>query len=109
MFNERLPITTLAEVKAFASYLFFDLETPFHPDDDFAEYVNRENGKAAFAPVKADRLNQRMSECRDICEAAGVDICEQMSIAMDYFSAIASGASPDEARKATYIDFDGLQ
>lgn len=109
MFNERQPITTLAGVKAFASYLFFDLETPFHPDDDFSEYVKHGDGSAAFSPVRAERLNQRMSECHEVCEAAGIDICEQMGIAMDYFSAIASGATPDEARKATYFDFDGSQ
>lgn len=109
MFNERKPITTLAGVKAFASYLFFDLATTFHPDDDFTEYVKHGDGGAAFTPVRAERLNQRMSECREICNAAGVDICEQMGVALDYFSAIASGATPDEARKATYFDFDGLQ
>ncbi len=110
MFNERKPITTLAGVKAFASYLFFDLATAFHPDDDFTEYVKHGDGGAAFTPVRAERLlNQRMSECREICNAAGVDICEQMGVALDYFSAIATGATPDEARKAKYFDFDGSQ
>lgn len=45
----------------------------------------------------------------DICRSAGVDICEQMGIAVDYFGMIANGASPDEARKTLYIVFDGTQ
>lgn len=109
MFDERQPITTLAGVKAFASYLFFDLETAFHPDDDFAEYVRGEDNRASFSPVRTERLNQRMSECHDVCQSAGVDVSEQMGIAVDYFGMIAAGASPDEARKTLYIVFDGTQ
>lgn len=109
MFDERQPITTLAGVKAFASYLFFDLETAFHPDDDFAEYVRGNDNRSSFSPVRTERLNQRMSECHDICRSAGVDICEQMGIADDYFSMIAFGVEPNEARKALYFDFDGTQ
>lgn len=109
MFDERQPITTLAGVKAFASYLFFDLETAFHPDDDFAEYVRGKDNRSSFSPVRTERLNQRMSECHDVCQSAGVDICEQMGIAVEYFGMIASGANPDEARKALYVAFDGTQ
>lgn len=98
MFNELKSITTLAEVKAFASYLFFDLETAFHPDDDFNDYVGAD-GKPAFTKIRAERLNKRMSECRRICEAADVDICDIMGVAVDYFNSIAEGASPDDARK----------
>ncbi|MBD5357379.1 MAG: hypothetical protein HDR88_10310 [Bacteroides sp.] len=109
MFDERKPITTLAGVKAFASYLFFDLETVFHPDDDFAEYVRCSDCHASFSPIKAERLNQRMSECHHVCRSAGVDVCEQMDIAVDYFGMMAAGISPDEARKALYFDFNGTQ
>lgn len=106
MFNERQPITTLAEVRAFASYLFFDLETSFHPDDDFTEYVRRSDNSPAFTPIRAERLNQRMSECHDVCAAAGADIYERMGIATEYFNAIASGVNPDVARNALYFASD---
>nr|DAU82761.1 MAG TPA: hypothetical protein [Caudoviricetes sp.] len=108
MFNEFQPIRTLAEVMAFASYLYFDLSTTFHPDDDFAEYV-AQDGKPAFTPIRASRLNERMSECRKVCKAFGVDIYDTMNVAAIYFEAIASGQDVEQARKAAYFASDGSE
>lgn len=108
MFNEFQPIRTLAEVMAFASYLYFDLSTTFHPDDDFAEYV-AQDGKPAFTPIRASRLNERMSECRKVCKAFGVDVYDTMNVAGIYFEAIASGRDVEQARKAAYFASDGSE
>lgn len=108
MFNEFQPITTLAEVKAFASYLFFDLSTAFHPEDDFSAYVNASNGNPAFTEIRAMRLNQRMSECANICDLAGVDICEVMDVATPYFEALSTGMDDAQTKKAVYIASDAL-
>lgn len=108
MFNEFQPIKTLAEVRAFASYLYFDLSTTFHPDNDFADFVTHD-GKQAFTPIRASRLNERMSECRKVCKAFGVDVYDFMDVAGIYFEAIASGQDVEQARNAAYFASDGLE
>lgn len=108
MFNEFQPIRTLAEVMAFASYLYFDLSTTFHPDNDFAEYVTHD-GKPAFTPIRASRLNERMSESHRVCETFNVDIYDIMDVAGIYFEAIASGQDVEQARKAAYFASDGSE
>ena len=40
IYNEESHITTVEEVANFFHHLVFDLKLNFHPDDDFAEYVN---------------------------------------------------------------------
>lgn len=91
---------------AFASYLYFDLSTTFHPDNDFAEYVTQD-GNPAFTSIRASRLNERMSECRKICKAFNVDVYGTMNVAGIYFEAIASGQDVERARKAAYFASDG--
>lgn len=108
MFNEFQTIKTLAEVRAFASYIYFDLSTTFHPDNDFAEYVTPD-GKPAFTPIRASRLNERMSECRKVCEAFNADVYDTMDVAGIYFEAIASGQDVEQARKAAYFASDGSE
>ncbi len=109
MYNEFQPITTLAEVKAFASYLYFDLSTNFHPEDDFNEYTQIGSEDRAFTPIRAERLNLRMSECRDVCDKNGVDVCEVMDVATPYLNLVLSGHTHDEARKAVYFVSDGFR
>lgn len=80
MFDIRKPITTLAEVKSFANYLFTEQHVIFHPDDDFADYVDRETGDMVFIPEIAEILNQRMCECFIVCNGADADIYEVMDV-----------------------------
>ncbi len=108
MFDELKPITSLAEVKAFASYLFFDLSTAFHPDDDLAEYVHVSKDAPAFSKIQAERLNQRMEECRKVCDAEGADIYDLMNMATPYFKALASGMDEKQAKKAVYFASDSV-
>ena len=108
MYNEFQPITTLAEVNAFASYLYFDLSTNFHPEDDFNDYTQSCNEERAFTPIQAERLNLRMSECRYVCVESGLDICDVMNVATPYINLVLSGLTPEQARKAVYIAPDGI-
>ncbi len=108
MFNELQPITTLAEVKAFASYLFFDLSTAFHPDDDLAEYTHVSKDAPAFSPIQAERLNQRMEECHHVCDKEGADIYDLMNVVTPYLEALASGMDEKQAKKAVYFASDSV-
>lgn len=108
MYNEFQPITTLAGIKAFASYLYFDLSTNFHPEDDFNDYTRSSSEEKAFTPIRAERLNMRMSECRDVCEENGVDICDVMNVATPYINLLLSGHTQEQAKKAVHFASDGF-
>lgn len=69
-------ITTIEEVKAFASYLINNLGVNLHPDNDFADYVRYATGERTFTDEEATIGNRLMEECFDVCEKRGVDIYE---------------------------------
>lgn len=71
-------ITTIEDVKLFAQYLVNELHLNFHPDDDFACYVNYDTKQPTFTPEEAAKYNALMNECFDICEKANVDVYEVM-------------------------------
>ena len=98
MFIEKRPIGDLTEVVLFAAYLYFDLKVNFHPHDDFAQYVNATNHKPTFSLNRAERLNQRMRECCEVCEKCNVDVCDVMNIAEPYIEAIQNGMIPNDAK-----------
>lgn len=71
-------VTNIEEVKQFAQYLVNELHLKFHPDDDFACYVNYDTKQPTFTPEEATKYNVLMDECFDVCEKANADIYEIM-------------------------------
>lgn len=71
-------VTNIEEVKQFAQYLVNELHLKFHPDDDFACYVNYDTKQPTFTPEEAAKYNVLMDECFDVCEKANADIYEIM-------------------------------
>lgn len=66
-------ITTVAHVEEFFHHLLYDRELNFHPDDDFAEYVDRES-KPSFNAEEVALYNRLMEESFDACDREGRDI-----------------------------------
>lgn len=71
-------VTNIEEVKLFAQYLVNELHLKFHPDDDFAYYVNYDTKQPTFTPEEAAKYNALMDECFDVCEKINADIYEIM-------------------------------
>ncbi len=61
-------------VRSFFKNLSDDLDTGFHPDDDFAEYTEVNSEKKSFPKEQADDLNKIMEECFDWCAKNNEDI-----------------------------------
>ena len=72
-------INTIEDVKLFAYQLVNEENLSFHPDDDFEDYINTVTGLPVFSKEEAERLNQLMNCCFDICEQNGADIYDLMS------------------------------
>lgn len=70
-------VQNLSDVERFARELLAD-GTIFHPDDDFSEYVTPGTDKTAFSKEEADRQNQLMDQCFDVCTKEGIDIYDFM-------------------------------
>lgn len=65
-------VTNIEEVKLFAQYLVNELHLKFHPDGDFACYVNYDTKQPTFTPEEAAKYNALMDECFDVCEKADI-------------------------------------
>lgn len=66
-------------MKLFAQYPVNELHLNFHPDDDFACYVNYDTKRLTFTPEEAAKYNALMDECFDVCEKENADIYEKLS------------------------------
>lgn len=75
MINE---ISTIEDIKLFAQQLVNDEDLSFHPDNDFADYINTETKAATYNTEQASHLNMLMVKCFDVCEQSGIDIYEIM-------------------------------
>jgi len=71
-------INTIEDVKLFAFQLVNNENLSFHPDDDFKDYIDTVTGLPVFSKEEAERLNQLMDCCFDICERNGADIYDLM-------------------------------
>ena len=69
-------IHTLADVQTFFHHLVADRKLSFHPDDDFADYINYSSNKPLFSADEALIYNRLMEEAFDICDKEGADIYE---------------------------------
>lgn len=77
-YTENDHISSIEEVKAFASYLINDLDVNFHPDNDFADYICMGTGEPTFTDNEAVIGNRLMDECFEVCEKDGIDIYEYL-------------------------------
>ena len=79
MYNKDSRITNIEDVKDLAKYLYYERKVAFHPDDDFADYVNDETGEQTFTGEEISLFNRLMDECFEVCEREKKDIYEVMS------------------------------
>lgn len=70
-------IQTLADVSAFAKQIISE-GVSFHPDDNFNDYINFETREPCYSKAEAEKRNELMNECFEICEKEGVDIYDIM-------------------------------
>lgn len=70
-------IENLTDVRAFAEDLVGE-GTSFHPDDDFANYVNVASGQPSYSKAEAVLRNKLMSQCVAICEKEGVNLYDTL-------------------------------
>ena len=66
-------IRTLDDVNEFVIQLIAE-GLNYHPDDDFANYVNIETGEPSYTPDEALLRNQINTQCFRFCESVGADI-----------------------------------
>lgn len=99
------PIATIADVKAFAIFIFFDIGIVFHPDDDFADYIDSKTGEPILTPNEVLFCNTRMSECFAVCEANNADIYDVMNIQQPYLEALHNGMDESHAQKHALNSF----
>ena len=66
-------IQTSEDVKIFAKEIAAD-GVSFHPDDDFNDYVYFKENKPCYSKEEANKRNELMNSCFDVCEKEGVDI-----------------------------------
>ena len=59
-------ITTVEEVQDFFRHIVFDLDINFHPDDDFAAYVNYKTGERTMSDEDAPLYNRLMDEAFEV-------------------------------------------
>lgn len=71
-------IKTIEDVKLFAFQLVNEDNLSFHPDDDFADYINMETKEQYYSEEDIIRLNEMLEKCFIVCEQAELDIYELM-------------------------------
>lgn len=69
-----ISVTNLTDVVSFFEYLLFERRLSFHPDDDFADYINIETKEPSFTPSEVELFNRLMDEAFSVCNNAGVEI-----------------------------------
>ena len=69
-------IATAEDVQAFFRHIVYDLNINFHPDDDFADYVDLKTGKRTMDDETAALYNRLMEEAFD---AVGEDVVYEMA------------------------------
>lgn len=76
IYNEKMHINNVNDVKTFFHHLVYDLKINFHPDDDFADYIDVETKEKSFTTQDVDLYNRLMDESFSVCKSAGIDIYE---------------------------------
>lgn len=68
-------IKTVEDVKTFFNKLLAE-ELNFHPDDDFANYINYETKVPTYTEEEAVLRNRLLTQSFEICEREATDIYE---------------------------------
>jgi hypothetical protein len=66
-------IESLEDVAAFSKELILE-GINFHPDDDFASYINTDTDELTYSPEESALRNNLMSQCFYVCERENIDI-----------------------------------
>lgn len=66
-------ITTIDDVKTFFNELLKE-SLNFHPDEDFANYINIDTSESTYNIEDAELRNQLMDKAFEICARNSVDI-----------------------------------
>lgn len=61
-------INTINDVKTFTKHLINVEKLSFHPDDDFTDYIDCNTNKPFYTKEEAEKRNQLMNTCFDVCE-----------------------------------------
>ena len=67
-------IKSVEDVKAFFHHLVDERKVNFHPDDNFADYINYEDKTPTFTEYEVIVYNILMDESFIVCEKVGIDI-----------------------------------
>ena len=67
-------INTADDVRQWIETTIRTYSLNFHPDTPFTDYVNYDNGTAAFTAEEAAALDIILDHCFEICRANGWDI-----------------------------------
>ena len=68
-------IKTVEDVRTFFNELLAE-GLNFHPDDDFANYLNCDTQEQTFTEEEAAKRNRQLTQSFDVCEKEGIDIYE---------------------------------
>lgn len=68
-------IKTVEDVKIFFNQLL-DESLNFHPDEDFANYINIDTSESTYSIAGAQQRNQLMDKCFEVCDRLSADIYE---------------------------------
>lgn len=66
-------IRSTDDIKLFSAQLIKE-GLSFHPDDDFNDYININTKHPFYTAKQANRRNQLMAQCFEVCEKEGLDI-----------------------------------
>lgn len=67
-------IHNTGHVRQLAAYIVQDLGVNFHPDEEFANYINIETKEPSFTAEECATADALIEECFAVCEREGVDI-----------------------------------
>lgn len=73
-YNMDSHIKSVEDVKTFFHHLVSEHRLNFHPDDDFADYINYEDKTSSFTEYEVTLYNRLMEESFIVCEKVGIDI-----------------------------------
>ena len=75
-YSSEAHIKSIEDVKDFFRHLVKERQTNFHPDDDFAVYIDYEDKTPSFTHDEVKIYNRLMEECFDICDKENANIYE---------------------------------
>ena len=72
-------IETIQDVLDFAEYIKVVDDAAISPSDSFSEYSCYKTGEPTYTKEQAEKRDNIMSQCFEVCERNGVDIYELLN------------------------------